>query len=168
MGSRKLNVVLFVGIICIFAHGMCWAQGLTIAKTTIGGPVDVDFSFTTGGGLDPAIFTLNTSADNLQFLNIYPGGGGRTYTVTENDVPGWLLAGIYCDDLVTEFGGYSVVDRTLIITMPVENASIRCTFTNTPGDTSSVPTLNQWGMIVLSLLMVGSGLWFVKRRKSGA
>ena len=32
----------------------------------------------------------------------------------------------------------------------------------------AVPTLSQWGMMVWVLLLAGSGLWFVKRRKRAA
>jgi hypothetical protein len=37
-----------------------------------------------------------------------------------------------------------------------------------PGTCSGIPTLNQWGMIILSLLVAASALWLIRRRKQSA
>jgi agmatine/peptidylarginine deiminase len=59
-----------------------------------------DFSFTTGGGLSPASFSLDDDSDGAlsnshTFDDLVPGSG---YSVSQSTPSGWELAGATCDD----------------------------------------------------------------------
>src|SRR5439155_1219561 len=61
-----------------------------------------DFSFTAGGGLSPASFSLDDDGDDTNGLSssrtfgqLIPGGG---YSISESQPAGWYLAKASCDD----------------------------------------------------------------------
>ncbi len=93
---------------------------LTIAKDAV--PNDAqDFSFTAGGGLSPASFSLDDDADgtlsNTQtFSNLPPGSG---YSVSEQAQAGWDLGSATCSD------GSPVSNINLAV-----GENVTCTFTN--------------------------------------
>jgi hypothetical protein len=40
------------------------------------------------------------------------------------------------------------------------------TITNAPNPSTGIPTLSEWGMIIMSLLLAGSAIWMIRRRQT--
>jgi len=74
------------------------------------------FSFTAGGGLQPASFTHSETAGTKPFSSLPPGSG---YSLSQAVEPGWDLLSATCSD------GSPVDDITVS-----EGETITCTFTN--------------------------------------
>jgi hypothetical protein len=100
---------------------------IRIVTDTVPNAAD-DFTFDTG--LTPSTFTLDDDADptrsNTQvFANVAPG----TYSITSQQVPGYVLTGIVCVDTGAVASSGSVATRTATIGLESEE-DVTCTFTH--------------------------------------
>lgn len=129
---------------------------ITITKDTVpDGPQDFSFS----GGL--GAFSLDDDADgtlanSLSFI-VEPG----IYSVTEMLEDGYLLTSLTCVDPTsnTTVGG-STAD---IAVDPGED--IECTFVNAEeGFAVGIPLQGPLALLILTLALTGTGIWFLKRR----
>jgi hypothetical protein len=120
-GSPVSNIDVNPGqtVTCTFANSKRGA----IVVTKNASPNDPqDFSFTAGGGLSPASFSLDDDSDptlsnTRTFTGVTPGSG---YSLGETLPSGWLQSSATCDD------GSPVSN---IDVAPAE--TVNCTFTNT-------------------------------------
>jgi hypothetical protein len=167
--SLFLTTILIVGFFSVALSKDANAQGppctLEIEKVAI--PADnTPFDFVVTGDID-AMQTLSDPGNP-----IYIGGlnVGQTVTVTEELPPGWELQSIECEQGETNCGD----TQCLHITINEETNSItaqcfdddegRCTFTNTFSP-SQVPTLSEWGLIVMAGLLAVIGFVVIRRKK---
>ena len=98
-GSPVSNVALSAGenVTCTFTNQR--RGSIVVVKNAT--PDDPqDFSFTAGGGLSPASFSLDDDADatlsnTRSFTNLVPAGG---YSLSETVPSGWDQTGATCDD----------------------------------------------------------------------
>ena len=119
----------------------------TVDNTSGGTASTTDFTLTATG---PTIVTGTTPVGPA---NVPVG----VYTLTETG-PVNYTAGFSCT------GGGTLVDNTLTITGADAGNIITCTIANTY-NLEPIPTLSEWGMILLSILLIGSTLLILKRRR---
>jgi hypothetical protein len=137
-------------ITCTFTNVL--PATLTVAKDAT--PADgTDFEFTSGITafvLDDAVPDDNDMvAGAITFSDLGPG----VVDVTELVPPGWVLAGLTCDDPT----GGSVPDL-VTATVSVDLAAgdeVTCTFVNREVSTVSIPTLSTFFLGLLGLLLAG-------------
>lgn len=99
---------------------------LIVRKVTTPNPdrTNAQFSFTAGGGLTPATFTLRNGQSRL-YANLEPGSG---YSIAEQAVANWQVGSATCDD-----------------NSPITNIQIN------PGETVTCTFLNEATLIDLTL-----------------
>lgn len=131
---------------------------------------DTPFDFTVSGD-QTAEFTLQDPSDPISF------GGmsiGQTVTITEEVPPGWELESIECIEGTTNCGmGVFVpcltatVDGNSVTFECLDNDEASCVFTNVriPGE---IPTLSEWGLISLAVILGIVGIILMRRRKAAA
>lgn len=158
---HNLRVFLFGSLIsCItvllgfsnvaFGQGAC---GVTIIKEVSGGNALFEYEVTVDG--------------NPSFPVQLPGGestGGpfdSTVTVTELPISGWTLTDISCEN--TGATGYEITENGFTAGCD-GGGDVTCTFFN--AQTSlGIPTLSEWGMIVMAGVLGAIGLYIAARRR---
>ena len=159
---------LAIGTVQSTAQDICT---LTIEK--VANPAnDAEFDFEVTG-VQENDFTLSDPSDPSETFGVEQG----TITVTELLPPGWDLSGIECVQGIEDCGGPGVFVPCLELTVNVETNSITavcqdddtgsCTFTNVASP-RNIPTMSQWGMIGLALLLIVVGIWAITRKKATA
>jgi hypothetical protein len=152
--------------------GTCAAPNpptLTVSKISNGGVGT--FGFTGTNGFASQSVTTLTAGAALAGATQTLSAAGVSTTVTESVPPtGYALSAISCSGLGA--GGTATPNLparsvTLDAAATAAAAAIACTFTNTFSDgiltPTSIPTLSEWGTIVLVALMVLVG--FAKSRR---
>lgn len=162
-------------IACTFTNTFTAALAPTVAVTKVSNGGVGTFNFTGNNGFAPESITTVTSgvpvAPTTQILT----AAGVVTTITESPPPaGFTLASITCSGLGA--GGTAtpnIAARTVTLDAAATAAgsAIACTFTNTfgavvpAGPGAPIPTLSEWAMIVLSLLLAFVGFAALRRRK---
>ena len=123
------------------------AGAITVQKVVIGTPPGTDWDF----GGDLGAFTLPAVGGQQTFTSLDPG----SYTISETTKPGFT-ASVGCSDGTVGFNDHEV-------TVTLDDAGISCIFTNTAPPTS-IPTLSEWGMIGMALLLAAVALWYLRSR----
>lgn len=102
---------------------------------------------------------------------------GELMTVTQGDVPGWLLRGIDCRAPMREVGvgeaerfigpGVNYTASGSRLTLTCDDSGITtCTFLN--AKTNAIPTISEWGMLALAAAFGIVALFAIRRRKAAA
>ena len=134
-----------------FGQGGC---GVTIIKDAPGGNGTIfEYEITLDGG--------------LPFVGELPGGestGGpfdSTVTVTELPKAGWELADVTCENLGAT--GFEITENGFTASCD-GGGEVICTFFNV-ATSRSVPTLSEWGIIAMAVVLGATGLYITIRRK---
>lgn len=158
---HKVRVFLLGSLICCvtvlagfgnvaFGQGTC---GVTIIKEVSGGNSLFEYEVTVDG--------------NPSFLVQLPGGestGGpfdSTVTVTELPISGWTLTDISCE--TTGATGFEITENGFTAGCD-GGGDVTCTFFNVQ-TSLSIPTLSEWGMIALAVVLGAIGLYITARRR---
>jgi len=129
---------------------------ITIVKNTVGGNGTFNFS----GAQSFSILTSGGNGSNTAaFASVAPG----TYNVIETVPAGWNLTGLTCSNGST----VNVGTATANVTVAADEAVI-CTFTNTAiaPVATSVPTLNEWGVIIFMVLAGLGSVYYLRKYRS--
>jgi hypothetical protein len=117
----------------------------------------------------PILFplTVNKTGTGSGAVTSSPGGincgstcsatieSGTAVTLTANPAPGSVFAGWS--------GAITGTDPVVQLTM---DAAKTCTARfNLEGGGAAIPTMTEWGMIVMSLVLAGSAIWMIRRRQ---
>jgi len=129
---------------------------ITIIKEIESGSSSQEFEFLGKWAEEPdengEQFSL-TGGGSKEFTDVPP----HDYIVKEIVPDGWELLDIVCTG-----AEYEVTDNEVSFTVCDED--ITCTFTNRPE--RPIPTLSQWGLIIISLLLSGAAFLAIRRRKT--
>jgi hypothetical protein len=123
---------------------------ISITKNVTAECVGASFTISVRGPLEASpqttsfIIQCDNSGNPVVFNALTPG----TYTIDENPGSGWHHQTSLPAN-VTVTGGQTT------------NFSI----TNAPNATG-IPTLSEWGMIIMSLLLAGAAIWMIRRRQT--
>lgn len=161
--TATINLGPGAGVVCTFVDTQ--AGGITINKTAVGGNGTFNFTSTVPGSATFPITTASGSG-SVSFSSIPPG----TYTVTESGLPaGWSLTNLSCVD-PTGDSTVNLGTGTATIVLAASE-SVSCTFTDTlslppppPQTPANVPTLTEWALIMLGMLLLMTG-WMQYRRR---
>lgn len=150
-GSPASSINLGAGetVLCVFIN--LQDDTVVIEARTTGG--DGSFPFTSGT-LTPPSFTLTTTGGTTQraFANLPPG----TYDVNATVPAGWNLSSATCDN-------GDPPDR---ISM-APNQTVRCTFVYQITIAADIPTLSEWGLLLLGVLLAFNLWWRGPGRLAG-
>ena len=150
LGTATANVAVAAdeAVTCTFTNTRQGA--IIIVKNTIGG--DGAFDFT--GAQSFSISTIGgTGNDTTTFASVVPGA----YIVTETVPAGWSLTGLTCSNGSTVNGSTATANV-------VAGATVICTFTNLRNANVGIPTLADWGLMMLAILLMAAG-WLRFRRQ---
>ena len=150
LGTATANVAVAAAetVTCTFTNTRQGA--IIIVKNTIGG--DGIFGFT--GAQSFSISTNGgTGSDTTTFASVVPGA----YNVTETVQAGWSQTGLTCSN------GGTVNGSTATATV-VPGATVICTFTNLRSANAGIPTLADWALMMLAVLLTAAG-WLQFRRQ---
>jgi hypothetical protein len=157
VGTATANVAVNAGaaVICTFTNTQ---QGsITIVKNTVGG--NGTFSFT-GARAFSILTTGGTGSNTTAFASVVPG----IYNVTETVPAGWNLTALTCSSGSTVNVGSASASVAL-----AAGATVVCTFTNTlvlpPSPPANIPTLGEWGLILLAMMLIAIGGLYQRRRQ---
>jgi hypothetical protein len=161
-GTATINVGPGEGVVCTFVDTQ--ASSIVINKSAVGGNSTFSFTSTVPGGASFPITTVGGSG-SAAFNGVAPG----TYTVTEAVPAGWSLTALSCADPTGNSTG-NVGTATATIDLAA-GETISCTFTDTaagppppPVSAAEVPTLAEWALIMLTMLLLVTG-WHQHRRR---
>ena len=125
---------------------------------------------------DNTPFTFIISGDETDEFTLMDPGNTTTHievgvtdaiTITEEAPAGWLLGGIECSNTLGDLS-FVINEATNSITANcVDPEDGSCTFTNVLRATN-VPTLSQWGLISMIVLLGIVGFMVLRRRKATA
>ncbi|KAB2922409.1 MAG: IPTL-CTERM sorting domain-containing protein [Candidatus Contendobacter sp.] len=150
-GSPASSINLGAGetVLCVFIN--LQDDTVVIEARTTGG--DGSFPFTSGT-LTPPSFTLTTAGGTTQrsFANLPPG----TYDVNATVPAGWNLSSATCDN-------GDPPDR---ISMAPDQ-TVRCTFVYQITIAADIPTLSEWGLLLLGALLAFNLWWRGPGRLAG-
>jgi len=123
---------------------------IRITKVVTGSCSGVNFTISVNGpqGDSPETSSLTIVCNNGGSSFDFPGLRPGTYSITESTASGWHSVNV--------LPGTVTVSADQVTPFTITNAP-------TP---SSIPTLSEWGMIILSLLLAGSAIWMIRRRQS--
>jgi hypothetical protein len=157
LGTATANVVVAANeaVTCTFTNTR---QGsITIVKNTVGG--NGTFSFT-GAQSFSILTTGGTGSNTTVFASVVPG----TYNVMETVPAGWNLTGLTCSNASTVNVGTATANVAV-----AAGAAVICTFTNTlalpPSAQVNIPTLGEWALIVLAMMLMATGGLYYRRRQ---
>jgi hypothetical protein len=131
---------------------------ITIVKNTVGGNGTFNY---TGAQSFSIITVLGTGSNATAFASVAPG----TYNVTETVPVGWNLTGLTCSNASTVNVGTATANVAV-----AAGEAVTCTYTNTNNLPTpiSVPTLSEWGMIILMVLVGLMSIYYLRRQKAKA
>lgn len=149
----------------------CSNPTATVTKVSNGGVGA--FSFTGNNGFAPQTITTVASGTGVSGATQGLAVQGAVTTITESAPPvGFTLASIVCSGFGS--GGTAtpnIATRTVTLdAAATATGAIACTFTNTfatalpTGGAAPVPTLSEWSMVVLALLLAFAGFAAMRRR----
>ncbi len=157
VGTATANVAVAADeeVTCTFTntrHG-----SITIVKNTVGGNGTFNYS----GAQSFSIATnAGTGSNSTAFASVIPG----VYNVTETVPPGWwTLTGLTCSNGSTVNTGTATANVAV-----AAGAAVICTFTNTvtlPPAPTDIPTLGEWALIVLAMMLAVTGGLYYRRRQ---
>jgi hypothetical protein len=140
------------------------APTLTLMKSVVGGgtAVPTDFTLHLNGGIYTGNEDFLSGATPTVVSN-------QQYTLSEDSVANYGQTGIACVDT-----GNGNAPVTHPVTLN-EGQTVTCTITNTfnppppppPPPSIAVPTLSQWALILLAMLMLGVGFYAQRERRIG-
>jgi hypothetical protein len=121
---------------------------ISIIKVVTAECSDVSFEISITGPLP----STNTSSLTIQCNNggnpvVFDGLTPGTYTIDEDPGSGWHHQTSLPHNVTVTAG-----------------QTTNYTITNAPNVTG-IPTLSEWGMIIMSLLLAGSAIWMMRRRQ---
>jgi len=144
---------------------------VTIVK--VADPVDdTPFNFSVTGDQNFE-FTLSDPSDTTEIIGLLAEEGQDTVTLTELTPPGWLLDNIECTEGQVNCGATPCLTITElpngqgVVLTCLDNDTGSCTFTNS-AKPLNIPTLSQWGLIVMAGILVLIGIWGITRKKAEA
>ena len=179
--ARRQNIFVFailtaLALACIVSLGNVNVQAqpegdciITINKAA--SPAEnTEFNFSITGDLEDSFTLADPSSPSESFgIDV-----NQTVTVTEDAIAGWSLTGIECTEGVTNCGsdGFepcltATVEGNSVTFFCEDNDTASCTFTNTFG-VSNIPTLSEWGLISLVVLLAIAGVILLRRRQTTA
>jgi hypothetical protein len=158
VGSATANVTVAANeaVTCTFTNAR--QASIIIVKNAVGG--NGTFSFT--GAQSFSILTNGgTGSNTTAFASVVPG----TYNVTETVPVGWNLTGLTCSNGSTVNVGTATANVAV-----AAGAAVICTFTNNtlalpPSATTTIPTLGEWALIVLAMMLMATGGLYYRRRQ---
>jgi hypothetical protein len=127
-----------------------------------------DFDFTSGIGpftLDDAVpDDADGFANSITFTGLAPSG---VMDVTELVPAGWTLTGLTCDD-PTGDSTVSLATATATVLLDPDE-TVTCTFTNGLGPVNmfEIPTLSQWMLLLLAVLLAAVGTLAIRGGMAG-
>jgi hypothetical protein len=122
-----------------------------LVKTVTGGTASVgDFTLTATGGASTGP-TVVTGISPVTAVNVPVG----VYTLTESGPAGYTAS-------FSVTGGGTLVGNKLTITAADAGKTITITIANT---FTAIPTLSEWGMIILMMLLGITSIYYMKRRE---
>ena len=162
--SLQLLVTILVGcsIFLQTAH-VSYAQNCSVEVTKISEPADDT----------PFLFRLVDSDSNINEQKLSDPGlktvtfaqpPSVTMVLTEEDIPdGWVLTDVTCAD--TSGLTFEIIENEVLIDCP-NIGFLSCTFTNIfrPSVVSPIPTISEWGLITLSILLGIVGLSVIRKK----
>lgn len=169
-----LFIAVFVCLGAFFLGSQVNAQdscSITVRVDTVP-ESDTEFPYTVVGN-NTEEFSISPNSKILKFL--LPQG--EFMTVTQGDVPGWILRKISCEAPTREIGAaeaerfigpgvnYFVSGSRLTLTCD-DPGSTNCTFTN--AKTNAIPTISEWGMLALAAAFGVVALFAIRRKKATA
>jgi hypothetical protein len=141
-------------VVCTFTNTKLGT--LTVVKQVNGDAPGSDWVFGATGGLSPTSFTLPAAGGSKVYNDV-----GEGYIITETTKTGYS-ATVECwknDDAEPFEEG---TDQAEVEFM--KDDIVVCYFVNTEEqEPLPVPTLNQWGLILLSTLIIGSAVFTIRR-----
>ncbi|MBK9605030.1 MAG: DUF3494 domain-containing protein [Betaproteobacteria bacterium] len=146
--TANIAVAADEAVTCTFTNTRQGA--IIIVKNTIGGEGTFDFtgaqsfSISTNGG---------TGSDTTTFASVVPGA----YNVTETVQADWRLAALACSN------GGTVIGNTATANV-LAGETVICTFTNLNTAKIPIPTLADWALLMLAILLMAAG-WLQYRRQ---
>jgi len=137
------------------AYGQPTPPGFTICKSA-GGSAQ-SFDFTLSGDTATSFSLVDPQCISFGDLDLV------TFTVTETVPPGWTLINIACSTndeatVITDLQNHSVQ-----ITLDNDADLVTCTFTN--ARTATIPTMNEWGMIIFLVLAGIGSVYYLRRQR---
>jgi len=121
------------------------AGSITIQKVVLGDPPASpwDFSGTLGG------------------FQLLAAGGQQTFSLLDAGV--YIISETTKDGFTASVGCSNGATGTDSVTVTLVDVGISCIFTNTAPPTG-IPTLSEWGMIGMALLLAAVALWYLRSR----
>jgi len=167
-----LTALAFLGFMAL-GPGQAVAQEepctVTIEKVAIPAN-DFNFNFSISGDIVGEL-NLSDPSNPSTFVGL---GIEETITITENVPPGWELVSIECTEGVTNCGsdGFepcltATVEGNSVTFFCEDNDTASCTFTNGVA-VSNIPTLSEWGLITMAVIIGAAGLFVALRRRKAA
>jgi len=146
------------------------AQGCLLTIEKVATPANnVPFPFSITGNITSE-FTLMVPGNTTDITGLEVG---QVITITEEPPAGWELGGIECVQGTTGCGAVPCLNITIdeatnsITAQCLDNDEGSCTFTNVL-IARNVPTLSQWGLISMIVLLGIVGFMVMRRRKAAA
>jgi hypothetical protein len=149
----------------------------TMAVTKVSNGGVGSFSFTGSNGFAGQTITTVTTGVGVTGATQTLAAAGAVTTITESAPPaGFTLASISCSGLGaggTASPNLATRTVTLDAAATATGSDIACTFTNTfaaappppaPGSPAAIPTLSEWAMIFLALLLAMVGFVTIRKR----
>lgn len=175
LGTRTATPVLSPGevLTCTFTNTLIQPASITITKNTIGG--SGSFAFSNSGGVggsttNPASFII-VAGTTVHGQQILTGLAAGTYVIRETVPASWVLTTpISCVVISGSNSTITQLANGVSISLGTTGASVdsvACTFVdrlNIPV-VENVPTLSEWGMILMSLGLLGMGAYSLRRRR---
>lgn len=123
---------------------------------------DTEFDFT-AESLHAKVFefTLTSPDDPVETLDLFRDD---PITVTEEVPEGWELQGISCQ---TNGGvAISTVENGRGFECLEPEGLATCRFENVNPDLAAIPTLSNWGIFAVALVLALAGLYYIKRKSA--
>ena len=125
---------------------------ITVIKQVIGQAPGSpwEFSISNSTPIDP--FTLPAAGGTLSFGPLEAG----TYIISETGKAGFTSS-VSCDPQASTTTSTSAE-------VEIDDNEVTCTFINTGPPVEAIPTLSEWGMIGMALLLAAVALWYLRSR----
>lgn len=122
-------------------------------------------TYTITSPLRTFLYTGGPTAVGLSWVD---GFGFDLYDL-ENNLAGWDLVSswgpVNCSGMLIQWG-FSSVNTSGGVLFFEEDFDVAATFQAILLQQASIPTLSEWGMIIMSLILAGSAFWMIRRRQA--